>query len=225
MKLTQDQIAEIRRFIHSRGFKHIEVEMEIMDHVASAIEDKLAVNPNLSMEKALHEVHSSFGVFGFATIEEEKQKYFQGLIIKQFWKEVKQYFLGNKIWITVFVMTTLSSIFILLSPSDSFLRLFPFALSTTLVITVYSINYYKFKKWKAKSLMLYASTFPLIVLQPNIGNFIGFLSEEINASNYIWMTMIYMALNLLMIIFILSAKSTCDWGFNWTNERYLKYVD
>lgn len=198
--------------------------MEIMDHVASAIEDKLAVNPNLSMEKALHEVHSSFGVFGFATIEEEKQKYFQGLIIKQFWKEVKQYFLGNKIWTTVLMLAVLSFIFVLLNPSDSFLRLFPFALSTALVITVYSINYYKFKQWKAKSLMLYTSTIPLLVLQPNIGNFIGFLSEEINASNYIWMTMIYMALNLLMIIFILSAKSTCDWGFNWTNERYLKYV-
>lgn len=225
MKLAPDQIAEIKRFIKSRGFTFIEVEMEILDHVASAVEDKLDGNPKKSIVQAVQEIHASFGVFGFATIEEEKQKYFQSLIAKQFWKEVKQYFIGNRVWTTALVLTMLSSIFLLLNPSDSFLRLFPFALGTALVIIVYAINYKRYKRWKAKSLMLSISTIPLIALQPNVGNFIGLMSEEINASNYMWTIIIYMILNLLMIIFILSAKSTCDWGYTWTNERYLKYAD
>ena len=49
MKLAQDQITEIKKFIHSRGFTHIEIEMEILDHVASAVEAKMEKNPNKSI--------------------------------------------------------------------------------------------------------------------------------------------------------------------------------
>ncbi len=39
MTLNKDQIEQIKNFIHSRGFTHIEVEMEILDHVATAVKD------------------------------------------------------------------------------------------------------------------------------------------------------------------------------------------
>jgi hypothetical protein len=41
MSLTVEQITAIKAFINKRGFTTIEVEMEILDHVASAVEAKL----------------------------------------------------------------------------------------------------------------------------------------------------------------------------------------
>ena len=77
MPLTKDQLSEIRDFIYSRGFTHIEVEMEILDHVASAVEAKLEENPDKPPTKAIHEVHSSFGVLGFSVLEDEFRKGFR----------------------------------------------------------------------------------------------------------------------------------------------------
>ena len=74
MQLTKEQISEIKKFIHSRGFTHIEVEMEILDHVASAVEAKLETNPNKSITKAIHEVHAGFGPLGFSVMEDEFRK-------------------------------------------------------------------------------------------------------------------------------------------------------
>ncbi len=72
-QLNKEQIAEIKKFIHSRGFNTIEVEMEILDHVASAVTEKLEADPEKTLDKAIKEVHASFEVFGFSTIEDEKR--------------------------------------------------------------------------------------------------------------------------------------------------------
>ena len=69
---------------------------------------KLEADPKKSLEKAIQEVHAGFGVFGFATIEEEKAKYFHTIVKQQLWKELKSYFIGGKIWITLLTLFTLS---------------------------------------------------------------------------------------------------------------------
>lgn len=224
MSLSTEQIAEIRAFIHSRGFKHIEVEMEILDHVASAVETKLETDLKKSVMQAIQEVHTGFGVFGFATVEEEKQKYFHVLIQRQLWKELKEYFIGNKAWPTILALLLLSIILIWFQPSQSFLRFFPFAIGIAVIGHAYFIYYRKFRQWKNKSLMMSTAAFPLLVLQPNIGNFIGLFSENIYASNSTWMMATYSAMILIMIIITLAVKSTINWGYEWTYERYLKYT-
>ncbi|MGM0581210.1 MAG: hypothetical protein ACQETL_11055 [Bacteroidota bacterium] len=74
MKLTSEQIAQIKSWISKRGFTHTDVQYEIIDHVASAIEDKMDEKPELSLAKAFEEVHRSFGVFGFEEFEESIAK-------------------------------------------------------------------------------------------------------------------------------------------------------
>ncbi|QPH39215.1 hypothetical protein [Pedobacter endophyticus] len=44
--------------------------MEIIDHVASAVEERMNNNDTLSFDQALQETHQSFGLFGFSSIEE-----------------------------------------------------------------------------------------------------------------------------------------------------------
>lgn len=74
MPLNKHQIEQIKQFIHSRGFTHIEVEMEILDHVASAVENKLEKDPSMSLERAIQEVHAGFGPLGFSTFEDSINK-------------------------------------------------------------------------------------------------------------------------------------------------------
>jgi hypothetical protein len=223
MPLNKDQIAEIKAFINKRGFTTIEVEMEILDHVASAVEAKLEHEPKMSLQKAINDVHAGFGIFGFATIEEEKAKYFQSIIKKQLWKELKAYFLGQKIWVTLLTLCLITVATKWLVSNDSFLRTFPFALGIVIVAYAYLSNYLKYRKWKNKSLMLSVATLPLLVVQPNLGNFIGMISVELNLSVSMLGVGLYIGLNLLMVIVTFAIKDTMKWGFHWTNERYLKY--
>jgi hypothetical protein len=185
---------------------------------------KLEADPKKSLEKAIQEVHAGFGVFGFATIEEEKAKYFHTIVKQQLWKELKSYFIGGKIWITLLTLFTLSLSTKWFLSNEIFMRSFPFGIAIVLVIYAIVPNYLKYKKWKNRSLMLSVAGLPLLVLQPNLGNFIGMICEEVAASNTLLASGIYVGLFLLMIILTLAVKDTMTWAFHWTNERYLKYT-
>ncbi|RZK42049.1 MAG: hypothetical protein EOO90_09045 [Pedobacter sp.] len=70
MTLDQNQIAEIKSLITRKGVKYLDVQMEIIDHTASAVEERLNANPDLSFEQALKQTHASFGIFGFGGMED-----------------------------------------------------------------------------------------------------------------------------------------------------------
>ncbi len=83
--LNTEEIAQIRQWIGARGFKYTDLQAEILDHVACAIEDKLTAEPSLPLRTAFDQVHQSFGVFGFATIEDAML----AKIEKQVWADFK----------------------------------------------------------------------------------------------------------------------------------------
>ncbi len=70
MRLSQEQLTAIRQFISKRGFTAIDLQLEIIDHVACRVEDKLRENPALCFEQALQQTHAEFGVHGFSVVEE-----------------------------------------------------------------------------------------------------------------------------------------------------------
>ncbi|MGK6351104.1 hypothetical protein [Parapedobacter sp. DT-150] len=87
MKLNKQQLEHLRVFINQRGFTTIDLQMEIIDHVACGIEEKLAQNPDLGFEEALKEIHAEFGVFGFSTLKETmtnslRKKYFRQMSLE-----------------------------------------------------------------------------------------------------------------------------------------------
>lgn len=41
MNLSKEQLHQIKALIAQRGFKDVDVQMEILDHVASSVEDKM----------------------------------------------------------------------------------------------------------------------------------------------------------------------------------------
>ena len=69
MQLTKQQIEKLRIHLEESGFKYIDVQMEILDHVATAVEERMTENPGLTFQDAVNQTQASFGPKGFSQIE------------------------------------------------------------------------------------------------------------------------------------------------------------
>lgn len=69
-KLSQDELQTIVSFIQKRGFTYIDVQTEVLDHVACRVEDMISEDPELNLDAAIQKTHSEFGIFGFSTVED-----------------------------------------------------------------------------------------------------------------------------------------------------------
>ncbi|MCH7414754.1 hypothetical protein MM213_14735 [Belliella sp. R4-6] len=79
MKLNKNQIDQLKKLISYKGYTEIDVQYEILDHVACRVEELMEENPTLSLPDAFRKVHASFGIFGFAGLEES----YKGMIEKR----------------------------------------------------------------------------------------------------------------------------------------------
>ncbi|MFC3417441.1 hypothetical protein [Algoriphagus hitonicola] len=86
MKLSKEQIKQLKKLISYKGYPEIDVQYEILDHVACNVEELLEENPSLNLEEAFRKVHASFGIFGFSGLEESYKK----AIEKRMWTNYKQ---------------------------------------------------------------------------------------------------------------------------------------
>lgn len=86
MGLSITQIEEVRSYIVKKGFVHLDVQMEILDHVSSAVEERMTEDPGLSLDEAIRLTHQSFGVMGFSVIESAVIKSLNKKYNRAFWK-------------------------------------------------------------------------------------------------------------------------------------------
>lgn len=88
MTLTKEQLVELKNYIQKRGFREPVIVMEILDHFACLVEERIVANPDLSLEEAMQHAHSSFGVMGFKTLADaadvERNRRHYRLLLKQF---------------------------------------------------------------------------------------------------------------------------------------------
>jgi hypothetical protein len=225
MKLTQDQIAKIKKFIHSRGFTTIEVEMEILDHVASAVEVKLEENPDKSLTKAIHEVHSSFGVLGFSVMDDEFNKSFRKLSGKAFVDILFSYIYQKNALITLSIFIA----FFLLGN-----RILPFENGFTYQIFFYALGvatalfnlavFRRMNKWYKRSLVVSSFSGYVAFAYLIFGQFFGSLTKIEVDSGMEMSSALFALFSTIIILNGLIFSNLLNWAFNWTNERYLKYA-
>lgn len=77
MKLSKEQISQLKGLISKKGYPQVDVQYEILDHVACKIEAILDKHPEMSLTTAFQKVHTSFGIFGFSELESSYQKAIQ----------------------------------------------------------------------------------------------------------------------------------------------------
>lgn len=121
MNLNKEQLAYIRSFIQQKGFDYIDVLMEILDHVASSVEDKMDENPLLSFEEALTKTHQSFGIMGFSTISDSITNSIRAKYSKLFWRNFTSAFGYKYVLLLCFSIFGIYKIQELLSANDFYI--------------------------------------------------------------------------------------------------------
>lgn len=91
MKLSSDQINTLKKLISFKGYKEIDVQYEILDHVACRVEVLMEENPKLTLEDAFRKTHSEFGIFGFADLEESYKKGIQKKFQSRYWGSLRSF--------------------------------------------------------------------------------------------------------------------------------------
>lgn len=70
--LSESQINSLYRFTRAHFVYHFDLQTELVDHMANAIEELQEKQPELTFDDATKIVFKSFGVFGFQDIVEER---------------------------------------------------------------------------------------------------------------------------------------------------------
>ncbi|WP_116790391.1 hypothetical protein [Flavobacterium psychrotrophum] len=100
-KLTATDIEQIYAFTAENGVAYYDLQSELADHLAHAIEEQWAYNQNLSLEDDLHAAFKTFGTGGFNEVVMQRKralgKRYQKLLLGYF----KDFFTLPKLVLTV----------------------------------------------------------------------------------------------------------------------------
>ena len=110
MKLSTSQIDQLYIFTRKHYVAYYDLQTELVDHLANAIESQWQQNPTLSFDEVLSKEFKKFGVFGFMDVVEQRQmalgKKYNGIV----WQHFKDFFGIPKIVLTVAMTLLLFSI-------------------------------------------------------------------------------------------------------------------
>lgn len=101
MKLTASQLDQLYTFTRQHYVEFYDLQSELVDHLANAIETQWQENPKLSFDEALNIEFKKFGVFGFMGVVEEKQKFLGKKYNRLVLSHIKEFFTLPKILLTI----------------------------------------------------------------------------------------------------------------------------
>jgi hypothetical protein len=96
--LTKEQIDHLFDFCEAQGVKYYDVQVELVDHLANAIEKELAEHPDWPFQKALDVVFVSFGHENFKPLVREKQKAIQAYSLRLWWALFREQLRWPAMW-------------------------------------------------------------------------------------------------------------------------------
>jgi SPX domain protein involved in polyphosphate accumulation len=96
MKLSAEQIERLYQFTRQHYVEYYDLQTELVDHLANAIEEQWQQNPKLSFENALQIEFKKFGVFGFMDVVEQRQSALNKKYNKLVLNELKTFFQFQK---------------------------------------------------------------------------------------------------------------------------------
>lgn len=141
-QLTDEQIEKLFSFVRSKYVRWIDVQYEIVDHLATAIEEKMTENSELTFDLALKQVYSKFPITGFAKIVQEKESALSKFWMKKYFGFMLQYFKLPKIVILIGLVYIVYSTFIHLGKAGLIV------VYTALLIAAISSFIYRYKNRK-----------------------------------------------------------------------------
>jgi hypothetical protein len=112
MKLTAEQIERLYAFTRQHYVEYYDLQTELVDHMANAIEEQWENNPKLTFEEALQMEFKKFGVFGFMEVVDKRKSALNSKYNKLVVQHLKTFFsipkiigtlaaIGSVFWILV----------------------------------------------------------------------------------------------------------------------------
>jgi hypothetical protein len=156
-KLTPEQIDDLFTFCGERGAYYYDVQIELVDHYASAIEKRWDTAPALTFEQALQLEYNHFNQYDFKQIIEEKESSLKKKYIRLQGKYVLEYFRLPKVLMTIALILTLYTAFLL---SENFIKIYILVcLPASMIIWLYGLIFqrrrYRIKLITKNELLLY----------------------------------------------------------------------
>jgi hypothetical protein len=100
-KVTSEQIEQLYIFTRKHFVEYYDLQTELVDHLANAIEETWQQQPQLSFEAALQLEFKKFGIFGFSDVVEKRQKAMFRRYYKLIWGYFKEFLRLPQIVITL----------------------------------------------------------------------------------------------------------------------------
>jgi hypothetical protein len=100
-QLTPEQIQSLFAFVKSKYVRYIDVQYELVDHLATAIEDEMQKDSKLSFDAALSKVYARFPVTGFTDFVASKASSLGSYWRRRYFKILLTYFTPPKIFLTL----------------------------------------------------------------------------------------------------------------------------
>lgn len=107
MQLSHVQIQSLFSFTAAKGVQWYDLQVELVDHLACSIEEKMKVDASQDFAAALDSVYKDFGLFGFSKVVQEKQTQLQRAARRLWWKEMLAFFTWPRIVLFLLAATAL----------------------------------------------------------------------------------------------------------------------
>ncbi|MEY2738561.1 MAG: hypothetical protein RL259_470 [Bacteroidota bacterium] len=210
MKLTPEQIDRLYHFTRQHYVEWYDLQTELVDHLANAIEAQWQENPKISFEDALQKEFKKFGVFGFMDVVEKRQaalnKKYNGII----WKHFKAFFTIPKIILTtILVGLTYFLLNIALYKADVVLVAFGIIILSFYFFIIYFANKNKkanaatHKKWLLKEIILGRSSIVGMIYLPIQ---IMLHSEKVLENSFGVLAISFLLVSLILIEYIMVVE-------------------
>ncbi len=144
IKLTELEIEKLHVFVKKHYVDFYDVELELVDHLASSIEEKLSNNSEITFEDALEIEFKKFGIMGFSSVVEEKTKHLNRYYRKLVWKAFLEYLKPPKILFLALLVYTFYIVFVAINNKELVVNI----IVILLFITPFLLMIFKAKKVK-----------------------------------------------------------------------------
>ena len=92
MQLNHEQVQQLFSFTEKKFVRYYDLQVELVDHLAERIEEKMNEDAAVNFDMALQSVYKDFGIFGFAKIVQEKSEQLRKQNNRRLFKEAKNLF-------------------------------------------------------------------------------------------------------------------------------------
>lgn len=151
--LTKEQIQHLYNFCEQHYVYFYDVQVELVDHLAEAIEEEMKSDKKLSFEHALERVYARFGVMGFSDIVRERARFLNKQARRNYYRLIKKQFS----WPVILRSLCVGSLFYLLCTVHELMALIlmaAFVLAGSISNIYHAVSLGKMVKRTGKKFML-----------------------------------------------------------------------